>query len=272
MSSWQPLSVRRRLREPDGPYDGVPGHLEHALIEWLRNLFWDPDEEIDRAVLGGVVAYTHLETPRGLPPSLLLQHVLDSCREDEDVCLDIVDAALHVTHDTHATATLGHLLRAAGSEWKVNSDRRGLEQRVDESANESFQLATAPADEASGQLREAWSAVYGRQPNPSDAWDHAIKAVEAVLVPIVTPNDARPTLGRVLGQLASSRVTLDLDTSHRSLDSVETLEAILRLLWPNPDRHSGGAGRMPSQHEAEAVVHLAVTIVQWTRSGVIAGP
>jgi len=41
---------------------------------------------------------------------------------------------------------------------------------------------------------------------------------------------------------------------------------MLRLMWPNPDRHGGESSRQPSLVEAQAVVHPAVTIVQWARS------
>ena len=44
--------------------------------------------------------------------------------------------------------------------------------------------------------------------------------------------------------------------------------AALRLMWPNPDRHGGEGSRRPSFLEAQAVAHLAVTIVQRARSGV----
>jgi hypothetical protein len=44
---------------------------------------------------------------------------------------------------------------------------------------------------------------------------------------------------------------------------------MLRLLWPNPDRHGGTNSRQPSLDEAQAVVHLAVTIVQWARADLL---
>jgi hypothetical protein len=45
---------------------------------------------------------------------------------------------------------------------------------------------------------------------------------------------------------------------------------MLRLLWPNPDRHGSPQNRRtPTLQEAQAVVHLAVTIVQWGREGQI---
>jgi hypothetical protein len=45
---------------------------------------------------------------------------------------------------------------------------------------------------------------------------------------------------------------------------------MLRLIYPNPDRHLGPDHRVPTIEEARAGVHLAVTIVQWGRDDLIA--
>lgn len=43
---------------------------------------------------------------------------------------------------------------------------------------------------------------------------------------------------------------------------------MLRLMWPNHDRHGGTTPkRTPSEQEARAVVTLAAAIVQWHREG-----
>jgi hypothetical protein len=66
----------------------------------------------------------------------------------------------------------------------------------------AFDSATAEADPASAELNEARIRAYGRRDeDASDAWDHAIKAVEAILIPIVVPEISRRTLGRVIQQL-----------------------------------------------------------------------
>jgi hypothetical protein len=51
-------------------------------------------------------------------------------------------------------------------------------------------------------------------------------------------------------------------------DGIAPLVGMLRLLWPNPDRHAG-QGPAPALEQAQAVVQLATTIVQWTRDGVV---
>jgi hypothetical protein len=43
--------------------------------------------------------------------------------------------------------------------------------------------------------------AYGRQQDASDAWDHAIKVVKAVLIDVVVPKKKNPNLDHVLGHL-----------------------------------------------------------------------
>lgn len=113
----------------------------------------------------------------------------------------------------------------------------------------------------------------------SDGWDHAAKAVEAILIPIVVPSQAGPHLGHVLGALEHHSEQFELiiapiqkgkvvlaTPEERERAAIETLVGMLRLVWPNSDRHSGPERREPTLDEARAVVHLAVTIVQWARS------
>jgi hypothetical protein len=122
----------------------------------------------------------------------------------------------------------------------------------------------------SAELAEAWSAAFGRHPDPSDAWDHAIKAVEELLIPIVLPNKPKANLGGVAGELgaASHKWRLVPSTSSDKIDDGKTVEAMLRLIGPNPDRHGGGVDRRPpTQAEAERAVHLAVAIIQLCRAG-----
>lgn len=136
---------------------------------------------------------------------------------------------------------------------------------------EAFTAVATPADKASAELREGWENVYGLNPDPSDTWDHAIKAVEEVLIPVGVPDKARATLGDVLRQLTANPGGYVVEAqSSGPIGSVETLEAMLRLMWPNPDRHGGGqVGRTPSLPEAEAVLQLAVLVAQWARTGTV---
>jgi hypothetical protein len=113
-----------------------------------------------------------------------------------DAMLDLVDAGLHLKWNRpEDLQTLNELLILGGSVWQVDPNGRQLIRRVDLTAAAPYEKATTPNDVAAEELAEAWRRAYGRNPDASDAWDHAIKAVEATLIPIVSPNQNKPTLG-----------------------------------------------------------------------------
>lgn len=199
-------------------------------------------------------------------PVDMMKELIAAGEANEDVYLDIIDAALSTGRGK--PSTIDRILSEGRSMWTVNQEGSALLERVDPVAAEAFIRATEPNDVATEELEEAWTRVYGREPDASDAWDHAIKAVEAVLIPLVAPNQDKPTLGHVIGILRSQadRFTLQLGND----EGVPTVVSMLKLLWPNPDRHASPQHhRKPEELEARAVVHLAVTVVQWVRDGLI---
>ena len=143
---------------------------------------------------------------------------------------------------------------------------RGLERRVDLTATAAFDQAVMPNDSASTELAEAWSRAYGRDPDPSDVWDHSIMAVEAILQKIISPDNNSTTLGTLIKNLRDGAHKFEFVLTNDQ-GGVQTLLAMLQLMWPNPDRHGGPNGRTPTIEEARAVVQLAVTIVQRGRDG-----
>jgi hypothetical protein len=199
-----------------------------------------------------------------------MEQILAACEHD-DIFLDVIDACLAKSHNARQVSkVLEEILVNAGSVWTVAPDGRSLQRRVDDSATKAFQSAAKPGAIGSSELVEAWAACFGRQPNPSDAWDHAIKAVEAVLIPVVVPNQDKAQLGHVLGQLKDHGDQWKfLLAAQQNSTPIGTLVGMLQLMWPNPDRHGGTGSRVPTLPEAQAVVHLAITIVQWVRNEVL---
>jgi hypothetical protein len=162
------------------------------------------------------------------------------------------------------------ILEAGNSVWTAEFEE-GLFRRVEATATEAFEQAISPGDQASAHLHEAWLNAYGRHPDPSDAWDHAIKAVETVLTAIVEPSNSQATLGGGIGILRSQSSKWKLELRGRGRDqSVEPLVKMLELVWVDPNRHGSSNPEAPATiEEARALVHLAVTIVQWGRDGLI---
>jgi hypothetical protein len=203
--------------------------------------------------------------------TLTVRDVTSSLSQSRELVLDAVDAVLHFGGvDMGDLNGLSEILQLGGSVWQVDRSGDRLIRRVDAAAAAAFEDAVSPNDVASSELQEAWVAAYGRNPDASDAWDHSIKAVEGILIPVVTPSKKKATLGDVVGTLDSqgSRWQLALH-GHDGSRSVAPLVSMLRLMWPNPDRHGSGTSKKPSLDEAQAVVNLAVTIVQWGRTGVL---
>ena len=275
-----PLTPREGRALAQGPFDGVPDHLGAPLAHWLRgrlvappplvNLFGPSGPTVRTGTLHRVTLAARIALPGHADPMDELNYILTWHRDQEEF-LDFLHFSLQVIQvSPEDVRILDRILKYGGSTWRATE--RGLERRVDPMAQEAFSSATAPEDATSAELEEAWRNAFGRDPNPSDAWDHAIKAVEAVLIPVVVPQQDKPQLGHVLGALDRQghlwRLGLPgADESH----SVGPPVCLLRLLWPNPDRHGGDSehSRPPTLDEAQAVVQLAVTIVQWARAGQI---
>lgn len=269
----QRLSQRSAGAAPDGPYEGVPEHLGPGLAHWWR--------EIAEAGSGGyfgnerplraLVAHLRLNINPAWNAAQTGRELLRAASGDDELFLDMIDGTLDVYRVADVTvAALSRLLDVSGSVWTVAPDK-SLARVVSDEAQATYDAATAPADEAATELQEAWGNAFGRNGDPSDAWDHAIKAVEDVLIPVVVPSKAKATLGDVLGQLGSAQSAgnwkMILPGNDQTHD-VAPLVAMLRLMWPNHDRHGGNTPkRTPSAEEARAVVTLAATILQWHREG-----
>jgi hypothetical protein len=127
---------------------------------------------------------------------------MESLSPYPDAMLDIVDAVLHLKEQRpESVAALNELLMRGGSVWRVDPSGRRLTRRVSSTATAAFTEAIAPGDVAAQELEEAWQNANARNPSASDAWDHSIKAVEAVLIPLVVPGQESPHIGHVIGQL-----------------------------------------------------------------------
>jgi hypothetical protein len=263
----------------------VPPHLQAALVHWLQGAFGYRTPKQSgvtsrglRVTTGGLETDLMLSvataarlpvSPGLLEASKLQNEVISICLANEEAFLDTIDATLSLTYKRSVDA-LEKALTMGDSAWRVSADSKSLQRRVEPTAQQAADAAMQPNDSASEELRAAWTAAYSRTPDASDAWDHSIKAAEAVLIPVVVPKVSKATLGTVLGQLDKQGhlykfVLPGRDDAHE----ISALIEMLKYLWPNPDRHASGNSRPPTLREAQAVTHLAVTIVQWIRDGAL---
>lgn len=274
---WRPLSVRRAggdaAVEYEALHEGVPPWLKQSLRAWVTSRlqpkgYWSTDrlQRLER------VLRRPLAWDRDPGDALLVD-----LEEDDDLFLEVVDYLLRdlrwsADKSNYELVSILMMLQEAGSAWEVASRGHGyaLERRVLEgvaaSARKAFE-AKGPGD----HLRRAWAAAYGRDPDPSMAYSQAVKAVEAAAQPIVSPDDAKATLGKMVVALRDKPEKWDVVLAARpDFDRVTVVRLMAELLWQGQtDRHGMANPRPVTQDQAEAAVHLAVVMVQWFTAGSI---
>jgi hypothetical protein len=269
VTDWQSLSVRRGLMPIPVMSEELSAALRAPLIVWLETA-WGyrsaPSGSMTISFLLNIAVRANVNVT-ATDRNAAMTQLEAACMRDGDVFLDVIDATLAVA-GANFSKSLEAILFRGNSAWTVNPNRDGLQSRVDPTAVKAAVSATSPIDEASQELKEAWEKAYGLVTNASDAWDHSIKAVEAVLIPIVTPKKDKANLGSVAGELKANRGGWTF-----TLGPIETVEGMIRFMWPNPDRHAAAADRRtPSLQESRAVLQTAITLVSWGRDGLIAKP
>jgi hypothetical protein len=258
---------------PDGPYDGVPDHLKLPLTHWVQGIFgYRSSGGMRETLIMNVASRCRIPLTDSVYGGADWQdQMLSYCHDSSETFLDVVDACLRYA-DNPAVSALTETLATGGSTWTVANNGKELLRRVDETAEAAFDQTVSMSDQASDELRQAWSRLYGRSPDSSDAWDHAIKAVEVVSIPIVVPSQQKPTLGHVIGEIKTNSTRWQLILG--SADQADTENAILGMLqaiWPNPDRHGNRHARSPSREETEGAVSIAIALVSIFRRSLI-GP
>ncbi|MEV0888522.1 hypothetical protein AB0J03_32535 [Streptomyces microflavus] len=196
-----------------------------------------------------------------------------------DVLLDILAKVGPYDSRYMTAADLGSqldgLLTMGGSAYTIAPDGNGLCLRVEETLrrtlDEAVQAADALQRDAGAHLREAFVAAYGIKPNPSVAYSQAVKAVEAVAIPIFLPKSPEPTLGGVRSTLDQGRNKYVMAVSDRAgaPSGIDAAVELINLLWHGQrDRHAGGPTSAPvSQEAAETAVHAAALLVHWISKG-----
>jgi hypothetical protein len=181
-----------------------------------------------------------------------------------------------VAHGGHGRAeALDEILQRSRSLYQVGirAGRPGLCRRVPLGVKENADAVFASSGQAGIRLAKAWEALYGVTPDASKSYGLAIKAVEDVAIPLVSPANSRATLGTLITQMRDQKNwALPLLREHDDAKSGDVLLSMMRLLWSGQHDRHGGQPSAPGDvtfEEAQVAVTLAVSIVQLFSAGLV---
>jgi hypothetical protein len=168
---------------------------------------------------------------------------------------------------------LSLMLSQAGSRWTVGKIESGyrLEERVDPTVQASYEQTRSSSGRAGLHLEKAWHATYGRNPNYTDAYNEAVKAVEVLAIRTFLPDDKLGTLGKVIKHLddGKAKYAVPLSAQGKGMDYTISL---FKLVWQAQDRHGTADVTAPltaTKEQAVMALHACLTLVHWLSSGLI---
>lgn len=272
---FRPLSSRGKPNARfDGPQHGLPDYLLEPVRRWAEPLLRERRTgPVSEATLQTLQSALRMQRPLVWDHGALatLQSLFSRMADDRDFALDVLDFLVPYGSTSEEAEELDTTLAVGGSEWEVaevGEDHRQLAKRTIGPVREGIDAVRSHSQRAHAHLMSAWTQLTGRQPNPSAAYQEAIKAVEAVAGPVVSPFNDRATLGTVIRDIRAKpskwEVTLDSATSENVADLAD-------LIWKGQaDRHGSHDESIPlvvSQQEADAAVHLAIPLVRLFAGG-----
>lgn len=273
--NWIPLSVRRNQRQPFTPVDGVPDFLWQYAMRWIENALND-----DASIACGLSIDLRLERAGNYLDFQGANYAVRSCLEetghDQYTALDVIDWLLG--HGFGHAQPLEHILKSAGHVLRVSPDGNRLVERIDPALWDEYEQVTQPDDQASQYMQEAWALAFGREPNLSDAWGRAIKAIETLLKPIVSPKNNKATIGSMTSALRQSPDKWECKLPDRfynvngeinSKRGIEVFIDALATIGYQPDRHGSDQPQDVDEATARSVLFLATTVVGWLRDGIL---
>lgn len=206
----------------------------------------------------------------------------------EDDLLDFLDFSLFslssLANQPYQTNTdfldngrfLQHVFSEGGSEWAIQQNEGiwGIEKRVPEEVAQA--VAEVTSDDVSGYFGKAWRNCFGRNPDYSSAYLDVVRSMEAALCPLITPNDRKPTLGKVLTTLRDQNGKWALpfsgevpqgkgvDPADAGVLAVTGMGKMLESIWhSHHDRHGKPRPEPITQEMAEAAVFAAIPVIRW---------
>lgn len=276
---WTPLSVRRNQQSEFSLIDNVPQFMRHGIKEWIQQAINGDNRLVAQMALELRIDELSDNIDNFYPDDAVIACIQRSGpwdMYDESLALDVMDWLLG--HGCGHAQSLEHILKSAGHVLRVSPDGNRLVERIDPALWDEYEQVTQPDDQASQYMQEAWALTFGRDANLSDAWGKAIKAIETLLKPIVSPKNNKATIGSMTSELRQAPGKWECKLPDRIYNvngetnvkpGIEVFIDALATIGYQPDRHGSDQPQDVDEATARSVVFLATTVVGWLRDGTL---
>ena len=276
---WTPLSVRRNQQSEFSLIDNVPQFMRHGIKEWIQQAINGDNRLVTQMALELRIDELSDNIDNFYPDDAVIACIQRSGpwdMYDESLALDVMDWLLG--HGCGHAQSLEHILKSAGHVLRVSPDGSRLVERIEPTLWNEYEQVTQLDDQASQYMQEAWALAFGRNPNGSDAWGKAIKAIETLLKPIVSPKNNKATIGSMTSELRQAPGKWECKLPDRIYNvngetnvkpGIEVFIDALATIGYQPDRHGSDQPQDVDEATARSVLFLATTVVGWLRDGII---
>ena len=276
---WTPLSVRRNQQSEFSLIDNVPQFMRHGIKEWIQQAINGDNRLVTQMALELRIDELSDNIDNFYPDAAVIACIQRSGpwdMYDESLALDVMDWLLG--HGCGHAQSLEHILKSAGHVLRVSPDGSRLVERIEPTLWNEYEQVTQLDDQASQYMQEAWALAFGRNPNGSDAWSKAIKAIETLLKPIVSPKNNKATIGSMTSELRQAPGKWECKLPDRIYNvngetnvkpGIEVFIDALATIGYQPDRHGSDQPQDVDEATARSVLFLATTVVGWLRDGTL---
>lgn len=281
MEPWKPWDATDEeyaellvIREP------IPETLDETINDWLLEFFRTQMDYrgVDRKLVSLIEAALRVRLE--LPDKPGADDLTEVIREQGDqYTLRVIDfllaqhGALDSTGQPPANVAflMAQMDLSSSAVKVVRQDQHfRIARRLPEGVEEAAQRAVTDANTTAGRhLATAWREMQSLKPDASKVLREGIQAVEAAAGPVVTPNEKKPRLGKIVATLRDQKgwrlVFAQRDDGHPDHKAV-LIGMLETLAFAEQHRHSGHGY---SEVEAIGHVELAATLVGWFSAGVV---
>lgn len=276
---WMPLSVRRNQQSEFSLVDNVPQFMRHGIKGWIQQAI-----NGDNRLVAQMALELRIDELSDNIDNFYADDAVIACIQrsgpwdmyDESLALDVIDWLLD--HGCGHAQSLEHILKSAGHVLRVSPDGSRLVERIEPTLWDEYEQVTRLDDQASQYMQEAWALAFGRNPNVGDAWSKAIKAIETLLKPIVSPKNNKATIGSMTSELRQAPDKWECKLPDREYKAngetnvkpgIEVFIGALATIGYQPDRHGSDQPQDVDEATARSVLFLATTVVGWLRDGIL---